>query len=232
MEQLNEVVQDAKSLAAAAKNHAASAAEEGISTDDIQMLTAAIADTTAKNKLQQDAVQALSSLTDAQRKTMERATALIRKTQAAAKAAYGEENKPVMKEFNVGGQTITTVKGMMSGLKYMKGVAQKRVTDLAGAGLKQADLDAYDTIIADLDDTDSRQENAKKKQKSATYVRDESMDALRKTMKKIRNKAKVIFASQPAILTEFEPIPMARSGKKQEEPASAKAQAAQSAVTV
>jgi len=95
MEQLNEVVQDAKSLAAAAKNHAASAAEEGISTDDIQMLTAAIADTTAKNKLQQDAVQALSSLTDAQRKTMERATALIRKTQAAAKAAYGEENKPV-----------------------------------------------------------------------------------------------------------------------------------------
>jgi len=102
-----------------------------------------------------------------------------------------------MKEFNVGGQTITTVKSMMSGLKYMKGVAQKRVTDLAGAGLKQADLDAYDTIIADLDDTDSRQENAKKKQKSATYVRDESMDALRKTMKKIRNKAKVILC-QPA----------------------------------
>ena len=190
MEELNEVVQDAKSLATAANNHTASATEEGINPDDIQGLTAAIADTTTKNKLQQDAVQAVSDLTDAQKKTMERATALIRKTQAAAKGTYGEENKQIMKEFHIGSQTITTVKSMMSELKYMKGVAQKRLTDLTGAGLKQTDVDAFDTIGADLDDIDGRQENAKKKQKGATQVRDESMDALRKLMKKIRNKAK------------------------------------------
>jgi hypothetical protein len=77
-------------------------------------------------------------------------------------------------------------------------------------------VDAFDTIAADLDNIDGRQENAKKKQKSATQVRDESMDALRKRMKKIRNKAKVIFQNKPAILTEFESISMKRSGKKQE----------------
>jgi endo-alpha-1,4-polygalactosaminidase (GH114 family) len=215
MEELNEVVQDAKSLMTAANNHTASATEEGINPDDIQGLTAAIADTTSKNKLQQDAVQAVSDLTDTQNKTMERALALIRKTQAAAKGVYGEENKQIMKEFHVGSQTITTVKGMMSELKYMKGVAQTRLTDLTGAGFKQTDVDAFDTIGADLDDIDGRQENAKKKQKGATQVRDESMDALRKLMKKIRNKAKVIFQNKPAILTEFEPISIKRSGKKQ-----------------
>jgi endo-alpha-1,4-polygalactosaminidase (GH114 family) len=216
MEELNEVVQDAKSLATAANNHAASGREEGINPEDIQSLTAAIADTTAKNKLQQDAVQTVSDMTDAQNKTMERALALIRKTQAAGKGAYGEENKQIMKEFHVGSQTITTVKGMMSELKYIKGVAQKRLTDLTGSGFKQTDVDAFDTIGAELDDIDGRQENAKKKQKGATQVRDESLDALRKLMKKIRNKAKVIFQNKPAILTEFEPIPIKRSGKKQE----------------
>jgi hypothetical protein len=201
------------------------------SPDDIQGLTAAIADTTAKNKLQQDAVQTVSDLTDTQNKTMERGLALIRKTQAAAKGAYGEENKQIMKEFHVGSQTITTVKGMMSELKYMKGAAQKRLTDLSGAGFKQSDVDAFDTIGADLDDIDGRQENAKKKQKSATKVRDESMDALRKLMKKIRNKAKVIFEKKPAILVEFEPIPMKHSGKKQEPNTPVKTQATQTAVT-
>jgi hypothetical protein len=216
MEALNEIVQDAKSLEATAKSHAASETEEGINLEDTQGLTAAIADTQAKNKAQQDAMQTVSDLTDAQNKTMTRGMALIRKVQSAAKGEYGEENKQVMKEFHIGNQSIMTVKGMMSELKYMKGVAEKRFADLKKAGLKQSDIDNFDTIIAELDDRDSRQENAKKKQKSATQVRDESMDALRKTMKKIRNMAKVIFAEKPETLLEFEPIAIKRSGKKQE----------------
>jgi hypothetical protein len=216
MEALNEVVQDAKTLEATAKSHAASETEEGISQEDIQGLTAAIADTQAKNKNQQDAMQTVGDLTDAQNKTMSRGQALIRKVQSAAKGVYDEDNKPVMKEFHIGNQAVASVKDMISELKYTKGVAEKHFADLKKAGLKQSDIDNFDSIMAELDDTDSRQENAKKKQKSATQVRDESLNALRKTMKKIRNKAKVIFAEEPETLLEFEPIVIRKSGKKQE----------------
>ena len=216
MEELNEIVQDAKSLLATAKDHAANGTEEGISQEDIQSLTAVITDTQVKNKDQQNAVQAVSDLTDAQNKTMERSRALIRKVQTAARGAYGEDNKQVMKEFHIGSQAISTVKGMMSELKYMSGVAVKRLADLSKSGLKQGDIEMMDQVGTELDDTDSRQENAKKKQKSATQVRDKSMVVLRKTMKRIRNRAKVIFEDQPSVLTEFKSIMIKRSAKKQE----------------
>jgi hypothetical protein len=216
MEALNEVVQDAKSLEATAKSHAASQTEDGISQGDIQNLTAGIADTQTKNETQQGAMQNVINLTDAQNKTMERSQALIRKLLSAAKGAYGEDSKVAMKEFHVGSQPNSTVKGMMSELKYLNGVAAKRAADLAKSGFKQSDIDKLEEMGTELDDNDTRQENAKKKQKSATQVRDESMDALRKTMRKIRNKAKVIFADKPSILLEFESITIKKSGKKQE----------------
>ena len=216
MEQLNEVVQNAKTLEATAKSHAPNGTEDGIAREDTQILTEAIADTQAKNKDQQNAMQAVSNLTDAQNKTLERGQALIRKVQTAAKGAYGAENKLMMKEFHVGSLASATVKGMMSELKYMNGVAVKRFADLSKSGLKQSDIDKMDQVGSELDDTDARQENAKKKQKSATQVRDESLETLRKTMKRIRNKAKVIFADNPSVLLEFESITMKRSAKKQE----------------
>jgi len=67
--------------------------------------------------------------------------------------------------------------------------------------MNEADFAGFDTLPAELDDNDTKQENAKKKQKQATKVRrDESLAALKKLVKKMRNKAKVIFEKKPMIL--------------------------------
>ena len=102
MEILNDFVQDAKALAVAAKNHTASADGEGIPQEDIQLLQGGIDDTVAKDKEQKDAVQLVSDLTAAQNQTMDKSSALIRKTQNAAKAVYGEDNKQINKEVHIG----------------------------------------------------------------------------------------------------------------------------------
>jgi len=173
-------------------------------------------------------VQAVGDSTVLQNKSMEKGRALIRKTQNAFIAVYGEGDKQKKKEAHIGKGFITTVKAMITELEYMKGVAEKRKADLAKRGLKDTDIAAYDTIIAELTDNDTAQENAKKVQKKATAARNASVNALNKLMKSLRKTVQVAFADQPEMLVEFETITVKRSGKKQEPaPAATAAQPAQ-----
>jgi hypothetical protein len=216
IEGLDVAVQEGNVLLGIIKKHAGELAGNGIEAEDIQVLQAAIADVFAKNKLQTDAVQAVSDLTVLQNKSMEKGLALIRKTQAAAASVYGEGDKQRMKEFHVGVVSVTTVKVMTTELAYMKGVAEKRKIDLAKRGLKDADIAAFDTINAELTDNDASQEAAKKMQKEATAARNDSVGTLNNIMRSMRKAARVAFADKPEMLVEFETITAARSGKKQE----------------
>jgi hypothetical protein len=215
IEHLDVAVQEGNVLLGIIKKHASELAGNGIEAADIQALQNAIADTLAKNTLQTDAVQAVNDLTVLQNKSMEKGLALIRKTQNAAIAVYGED-KSRRKEFHIGMGSITTVKVMTTELVYMKGVADKRRVDLAKRGLKDADIAAYDTVIVELTDNDAAQEAAKKIQKEATAARNVSVEALNKMMKSLRKAAKVAFADKPEMLVEFETITAVHSGKKQE----------------
>ncbi len=219
MEKLDATVQEGNVLLGTSTKYAAGASGDGISAEDIQSLTTTIADATTKDTMQKTAMQTVADLTAQQNKGMERGLAHIRKTQNAAKAAFGENDRQRMKEFHVGGNSLTTVKAMVTELSYMKSTAATNKTELAKSGFKDADLTEFDTITQALSDVDVKQENAKKVQKNATTARDEAMNGLRGVMKKIRNTAKVIFAGRKDVLVEFEPIPAGRSAAvKKEEP--------------
>lgn len=218
MERLDFTVQSAKALLGVCKKYLKTDANEGISQDDIDLLQTRVDDASMKDTAQKKAVETLGNLTNLQNGIMEKGFGLIRKTQSAAKAAYGEDNKPKMKEFHVGGDSLRTVKAMMSELKYMKSVATDHKDDLAKSGLKDSDIANFDVISAELSDSDTQQENAKKIQKRSTKERDDSLDVLQKAMRRIRNVAKSVFADQAAVLIEFEPVAEGRSAAKKNPP--------------
>jgi hypothetical protein len=222
MEQIDATIQKGNVLLAVANKHAAGTSSEGISADAIQGLSGAIDDALAKDTAQKSAVQNVTTLTALQNETLDNGMALIRKEQNAGKTVYGEDNKPVMKELHVGWPAITTVKALTTELAYCKSIAQKRATDLAKAGFKDSDIAAFDTITDALGKNDTEQENAKKLQKKATKVRDDAMIVLKKAIKKVQNNARVVFAGQPNVLIEFEPVAPGHGGTKAK-PAAAKA---------
>ena len=214
MEKLDFTVQAGKTLLSTSTKYVKTDTADGINQVDITALQSAIDDAVSKDTAQKKAMESVANFTDVQNKYMEAALGLIRKTQSAAKAAYGEDNKPKMKEFHVGGNGIRTVKAMLSELKYMKSVATECKDDLTKSGLKDSDIANFDTISTSLSDSDMQQENSKKVQKRSTKDRDDSMTSLQKTMRRIRHIAKSVFSDQPSVLIEFEPISEGRGGRK------------------
>jgi hypothetical protein len=215
MEEFDYTVQDAKVELATAQKHTAGTSGSGINPDFVTELENGIADAAAKGKAQEEAVKAVGALTEKQNGTLTRALALRTKLQNAAKASYGEENIQVMKEFHVALDLGTAVKAVSTELTYLGGVAEKHQADLLKAGFTAADVAAFKTLSAELDANDTAQELAKKAQINATASRNSSMKALQKSMKKVRNNAKVVFENDDAILLEFEAIPEGHAAKKQ-----------------
>lgn len=218
MEKLDFSVQQGNVLLSVCKKHPASDGTDGIAAEDIELLENRVNDASAKDILQKKAVENLAALTANQNARMTDGNALIRKTRDGAKGQYGEDNKAMMKKFHIGAGALTSVKSMSSELEYMKEVTNECLTDLAKAGIKSSDISAFDSISTDLKSIDADQESAKKVQKARTKERDDALDALRKTMRRIRNKAKSIFADNQSVLTEFEPVAEGRGGAKKGEP--------------
>jgi len=206
MEKLYFTVQDAKALVGTCTKYLKTDSTEGISQNDIQALQVALDGVVEKDTRQKKAMEMVTNFTEFQKKSMDVGLALIRKTQNAVKAAYGEDNKSKMREFHIGGNGIRTVKAMMSELKYMKGVATDHKGDLTKSGLKDNDIANFGAISTALSDSDTQQENAKKIEKRSTKERDNSMKTLQKAMRRIRRIANSVFADQPSVLIEFEPM--------------------------
>lgn len=226
MEQVDVVIQDANVLLAVAKKHAAGDSADGIDADAIQGLSDAHDNLLDKNTAQQKAVKAVNTLTEAQDTTLAAGLTLIRKVQNAGKSVYGESNKPMMKVLDVGGDAPTSVKKMTTKLAYMKDVATNKLAELKKGGVKEGDITQFDTVAASLAENDTAQEKAKKVQKAATLARDEALDVLKKAVRKVRNNAKSVFANNPSVLIEFEPVATGRgSAKAKPEPAPAAATA-------
>jgi len=218
MEELDFTLQGGEGLMLACTKYAEGASARGITAANIQLLRTSLDYASACNTAQKKAVEKVTNLTDSQNQLMAEGLGLIRKIQNAARSKYGEDNKTTMKEFHVGGPSLTTVKAMIAELKYMKSEATDRKEDLAEGGLEESDIAKSDTIGAKLTSTDALQENAKRVQKAATKTRNQSMKALAKAMRKIRNEAKVVFENQPEVLVEFEPMAEGRGRGGKENP--------------
>jgi hypothetical protein len=214
MEELNTTVQKAQVISDTAKKHLKTADVNGITDSASQELAGSIADTTAKDVAQQKAIQHSQDMTAAQNTAMADASALIGRTQNAAKASYGEDNAQKMRRYHTGRGTIKTVKNMVSELGYTQSVATEDAADLIENGLTQADIDSFPAVTAAVIKTDTDQQEALKAQVKATDARNKSEQKLKRSMRRVINQAKSAFKKQPDVLAEFVPPPKPRAKRK------------------
>ena len=210
---VDETIQEANSLSGVMDKYASPLDDAGFGEPERNGFKLAIADLLAKDTAQKNSIEIVRQKTEAQNKAMTDALELIRTTQNAARAAYGETDKTVMKEFHVGKERINSVKVMTTELSYMKGVAINNQTDLAKNGFSADDIASFDTLATNLATADMEQENAKKGQASFTSSRDKAWDVLDKLIKKVRNIAKVKFRKDADILNEFSSVIVKRGGR-------------------
>jgi hypothetical protein len=213
MEQLNTLVQDAKTLLKAAQRHEIAPHQDGIDSALIAALATAIEMALASDTTQRNAIRDTSRLTETQDRAAERSLELIRKLRYAAKGRFKGEDEQTLKEFRVGDKPARAVKELITELAYMRGKAEKYAGELAPCGFKAADLSALTAAAAELERADSSQELAKKAQKNATEARNNAVKALQLAMSKVRNSAKSVFAGKKDVLREFETITRAKSSK-------------------
>jgi hypothetical protein len=214
MQKLDSKVQDARALLKTARKYEAGEVGDGIDAGLVTQLAGAIEQAVASDTTQRNSFRDVGRLTDAQDKAMANARLFIRKAQNAAKGCYGSKDALMMKEFRVGAKPSNAVKVMVTDLAYLKGVAEKRVGDLAKFGFKAADLSTLATAAAELERIDALQELSKKYQKNATQQRDDAVKNLMVTMQKVRSTAKSVFIGQKDVLTEFESVLRAKPKKK------------------
>jgi hypothetical protein len=215
---VDDAIQEANSLSGILDKYSTQLDEAGFGEVDRNAFKLAIADLLAKDTAQKNAMELVRQKTVAQNDAMDAALELIRTVQNAGRAAYGEDDKTILKEFHVGKEKINTVKVMMTELAYMKCVAVKHQTDLAKNGFTADDIASFDTLSQNLNTADMEQENAKKAQATATDVRDTSADMLQKLIKKVRNVAKVKFRKDDDILNEFSSVIVHRGAAKVQPP--------------
>ena len=207
------VIQEGNSMSGIMDKYSARLEEAGFGEAERNAFKFAIADTLAKDTAQKNAVELVRQKTAAQSDAMDAGRGHIRASQNAARAAYGEDNKAILREFHAeSGIKLNTVKKTTTELEYMKGVSIKHQSDLAKNGFSADDIASFDTLSLNLTNADTGQENAKKAQVTATAVRDKSAKALDKLIKKVRNIAKVKFKNDEDILKEFGSITVRRGG--------------------
>lgn len=216
---VDEAIQKANALTSVMEKYSTELAEAGYDETERNSFKLAVADVLAKDTAQKTAMELVRQKTAAQNGAMNNALGHIRASQNAARAAYGEDNSTILKEFHVGKEKITTVKIMVTELAYMKEVAVKHQTNLAKNGFSANDIALFATLIQNLTTADVEQENAKKFQVSATSVRDKAAEDLQKQIKRIRNIAKAKFKKNEEILNEFSSITVKRTSAKEETPA-------------
>ncbi len=214
LEALMFLIENAKSLLVPSLKYQAGDGKDGISVEDTANLQATIDNAETKNTAQQMAVEAEEKMTELQTATIEKGRALIRKTQNAGQAEFGNDDKARKSEFHIGADNISSVKKMDSELKYMKAVATNNLAALKKHGFKEADVASFDAISTELDLNSTNQKNAQNLQKAATNERDKAMKSLQKAVRRIQKSAKVVFADQPSVLIEFESIHEGRGGGK------------------
>jgi len=213
---IDEVIQEANSLVGVMEKYSSQLDEAGFDETERNGFKLAIADVLAKDSAQKNALEIVRQKTAAQNDQMNEGLGLIRASQTAARAAFGQNNTTILKEFHVGKDKLNTVKTITTELAYLKGVAIKHQTELAKNGFSADDITSFDTLSQSITSADTEQENAKKAQGSATALRDKSADALDKLIKKVRNIAKVKFRKEPEILNEFSSITRKSSSAKAE----------------
>ncbi|MBU1065529.1 hypothetical protein KKC74_12105, partial [bacterium] len=105
----------------------------------------------------------------------------------------------------------TPVSRIISDLSHLKESASSHKELLIQTGLKQADFDELDTIVAGMIDAENKQEDAKHTQKAHLVELNMLAKEIEKTMFIIRKAAAIAFQGNPAVLDQFKPVTYKKS---------------------
>lgn len=204
-EYVDKKIQDGNVLLEVVRKYQKELAEVGVDADFISDFEAKINAVIEKDTAQREAGNYIRQKTVEQNQQLQRARNCIRKIKTAAKDVY-YGNQDTLKEFHIGGKSVTTVKGTLTELAYFKEKVSSRLSDLAASGISEADITELDACRSTLSDVDSDQENGKRLRTTATNERKAALKALAEVMYRVRKKAEIRFAGNKNILNEFRTI--------------------------
>jgi len=140
---------------------------------------------------------------------------LIERTKNAAKIVFIDD-KPTLKTYMIAISSKTPVPTIISDLSHLKESATVHKALLIQSGLKQADFDELDTLLAGMIDSENKQEDAKHTQKTHLVELNTLAKEIEKTMFIIRKAAAIAFQDKPEILQQFKPVTRRKSSTKTE----------------
>ena len=160
---------------------------------------------TAKNKDQQESVKNFNKLTITQNEEVSISKDLLRRVYNSADSAYADKPDKLA-PFKVKERIPEAVKKISARLNYAGGLVEECKADLIGNGLTEEDCVNLKNQPDKLDNADVAQQDALKKQKSATLARDIAAEEQKLRLKKFRKFIDARFSNNPEIKALFEPL--------------------------
>jgi hypothetical protein len=198
-------LEDGKNLAKTIDEQTDLLTAEGFDQENNTKLKAALADLETTEKAQNKATNDTDKKAAQQIKVVDRVISLIRRLRDAARAAYIDEPKK-LRLFKVEDRIPRGVGALCSFCDYLVPIAEEEKAILSKNGFLQADLDVLKAAATSVETAGSARKLHVKSQKSATIVRNDSAEEVKKIIKKIRKFTKARFAERPEILVLFEPL--------------------------
>jgi hypothetical protein len=211
---IDELLQDAAVRLTMANKYATELATAGITAEYLTTFEGKIGTLRTANTAFEEAKNRRAELTKNQEIQVKNSQSLIKKFRAAAQITfYGDEL--VLKEFHIGTNISSSVKSLSTELPYLQELAGRYATELATAGITADDIGALGTAANELVAIDQNQEESKNAQKVQKGVVNESQQAVKEMMFKIKKAAEIVFMNDKVKKDEFKSVfPRKRTNNK------------------
>jgi hypothetical protein len=211
--QIDEAIEDARSVLLAGKKYAAELNENGASAEDLAALESQIAIVLGQTVGQKKAKTDARGATNEQNNAVARSRRWIKRVKLMAVSAF-RKDKQMLSVFHTDQPIPKTVKSLAVELRYIKDTAVANKEKLAKKGLKDADIEKCTDLEAELSGNDVEQENKKRTGTVATKQRNAAVEAMNTMVDDIRISAKLAFAEDDSKLNEFKTLYPHRASKK------------------
>ncbi|MFH1250010.1 MAG: hypothetical protein V1715_02780 [bacterium] len=207
---IDRVMEESSVLLTTTKKFAAELAGVGITAEKVTNFETQIETVRQKDTTFNDSKNQKLLRSNEQKEVIATTLKLIERIKNAAKIAFIDD-KPTLKAYMLAISSKTPVSRIISDLSHLKESASSHKELLIQNGLKQADFDELDTIVAGMIDAENKQEDAKHTQKAHLVELNILAKEIEKTMFIIRKAAAIAFQGNPAVLDQFKPVTYKKS---------------------
>jgi len=208
--EIERVLEESSVLLTTTKKFAAELTEVGITSKRVTDFEAQIETVRQKDTGFNNSKNQKELRSNEQKEVIATTLKLIGRIKNAAKIAFIDDRQN-LKVYMLAFSSKTPVPRFISNLGLIKESATASKELLLQSGLKQADFDELDTMLAGMIDSENRQEDAKHTQKANLVELNTLAKELKKTMFIIRKAAAIAFQGNPAILDQFKPVTYKKS---------------------